>query len=387
MKKTQSVKIIKWIIAFIPPSLFTSFVSLTSIWIYLMRLGRQDLFMDFVSFKDTLGALTAFSLLSFLSFSFVFYFQSFLTASFLSFSSGYEDDRFKRERLSILLTSSASSILLFYLSIYIDNNFKYKANFSVYFSINCLLCIILSYFLLRKKGNTGTKENRSFIQNIVQFLITPSFIGFSSFFLVFPLSLIFKTIEFPDGTSDFKELAILVPLSLLIALITIIPIAIITSNDKTISFFRKIATSAGVAFTFLFMISIFIPGLPLMILNTSLRTSGVIDYQSHYFSVPTKNYPKERLRDNSWETKTSADNNFLIFKGATFLSMGTIKLICPVQVTDVYMASMKSRLLDVKYDTKQLNKLKQQAKKCLVFRKNELAQWSYNDTPSPKKKD
>ncbi|PIF14898.1 MULTISPECIES: hypothetical protein [Pantoea] len=389
MKTKEIHTMIKWSLALISSPICASFLSLSSIWLYLMRLGRQDLFLEFVNLKDIFGALSIFTILSAISFGFVFYIQTFLITSIFAFTSNQAvEEKNRKGYIKLNFISSFAAVFIFYLYVYINEKLKVNINPGWVILLNCLICNLLSFVALKnnvKNENECNEKKYCFSRLFIKITI-PSLIGFSSFLLVFPLSLIFKAIEFPEGTDNLKELIILIPLSLLVTFITIIPVCIVFSDDIKTSMFRKIITAVGVAFSLLVTTSLFIPGIPLLILNSTLQISGAIDYRPYHFSVPVKNYPSERLSAQNWDMKKSDDSNFLLFKGATFLSLGTIKLICPVQVVATYKNSMKSRLLSDKYDSALLDTLKSQAAECLVFRKDELSQWVINQSTLPAEK-
>ncbi|WMY72487.1 hypothetical protein RHD99_13430 [Buttiauxella selenatireducens] len=174
MEKIQLKKTIEWALALVPSSLIASFISLTFIWLYLIRLGRQDLFMDFVNLNDALGALAAFSLLSILSFGLVFYLQSFLAASLLVvIPERADNERIKNRRTILLLISSIFSVLLFYFSVFIDSHFNQKINIGIHVTLNCLLCITLSYFHVRKTAPYDSDKKIIPVQKNNTFNINP----------------------------------------------------------------------------------------------------------------------------------------------------------------------------------------------------------------------
>lgn len=384
MEKMNFNKIVKWGFAIISSPLCASLISLGSIWLYLMRLGRQDLFLDFVNLRDILGVLSIFFLLSTLSYGFIFYIQTIIITSLLALTNNESNDgKITQRHFRVMLLSSIFSVFTFYLYIFINKNTNGDINTGFYILLNCISCIAITFFLSKNTKNNNGDKKESILKRAIRTILIPSFIGFSSIFIVLPLSLMFKTINFPDGTSDLQELTTLIPLSVIIVLITLIPAGFVFSTDSKTSIVRKLVVAIGVALSLLSAVSIFIPGIPLLVLNSTLTISGVIDYRPQYFSIPVNKYPSEILSAKSWEAKKSEDSNFIIFKGATFLSLGTIKLICPPQVIVTYQNSMQSRLLNYEYDSELLNTLKKQATECLVFRKDELSQWIINPTPYP----
>ncbi|MFC6377236.1 hypothetical protein [Tatumella terrea] len=114
----------------------------------------------------------------------------------------------------------------------------------------------------------------------------------------------------------------------------------------------------------------------MLVINSSLRVSGVVNYKVNYFSVPVNNYPEERFFSKGWEVKKSKDSKFYIFKGADFLSLGNVSLICPSEMIDLYRSSMKTTFWNGSHDEKIHNELKSGADNCLVFKKDELSNWS-----------
>lgn len=62
----------KWIWGFMTPTLLVTGLSLTFIWVFLYRLGREDLFLQVVKFKDLFSPLAFFSMASIAFYMLVF---------------------------------------------------------------------------------------------------------------------------------------------------------------------------------------------------------------------------------------------------------------------------------------------------------------------------
>lgn len=377
----QGKNVKKWLISILTPAAILTGIAMLFTWVFLYRLGRQDIFLQVVSFKDIFSFIALSSILSVLSFCLVFFTPSIISALILqgNTSNHSEYQKIKSNYVRILLWGSFIAVLLFFALCYF-----YPANKNggaawpsgLFFLANSVICILLNLCfnlnIARKRSRyLSGREWWEFILMIHFF--KPAMIGVASWLFVFPLGLLIKTLKFPDGTGNLKEALLLFGLTCFIVIITLVPLLIFIGLKSHI--FKRLAIFSCAALMALALVSSLLPVIPMMIINLSMKLSGVMDLTVYRYAVPAEKYPTEMFAGKNWSLTESKDTRFHLFEGVTLFSMGTLSLICPKTTPAILTESMSYRLGDKDFDEDLREKLQQATRKCNIVDKETLLKW------------
>ncbi|MEM6160247.1 hypothetical protein AAH446_06785 [Erwinia sp. P6884] len=379
---SRSSAIKKALISILTPSFIIIAISTLFIWIYLYRIGRQDIFLQAISFNEILNFVAFYSIISILIFCIVFYIPSIIPPLILHTELKNYSDYKKIERgyTLALILSSFIAAALFWGGMYYFKKVEMPVEngpvVPIFFIINIIACVALTYSFNKKivsyrSGILSGRDKIAFI-TIINFF-KPALLGLVSCSFVFPLGLIMKTLKFPDGTGNLKEAIWLFSLTSLIIILTLIPLMVFSGlragllKRLTAFFFSTLITLA--------LTSSLLPVIPAMIINMTMKLSGVMDLTMYCYAVPAEKYPAEMFAGKRWGYSESKDKKFHIFEGVNLFTLGNVSLICPKNTPEILNESMHYQLGDKEFDNRLRKKLQQSTKKCIILNKDTLLKW------------
>lgn len=197
-----------------------------------------------------------------------------------------------------------------------------------------------------------------------------------TFFYSFPLSLIINKVPYQGEISDIVFTLCIAMISLVVIIFSLIPGAVYLREQKS-GCFLKINNTIWFAVLFsLISTSWIITPIPTLIMNATMKISGVSDYNEHFYLINEKDYPLEIFNSDKWDLKKIGSKDLFLIKGINMYAFGDIKLVCPSEVLDAYKASMKFVLSDREYNEKLNVALKEKARACHPFLKSEVKEFN-----------
>ena len=378
LKKTQ-----KLIWGFITPAVMIAFISLSFIWTFLFRIGREDLFLQAVTFKELLSPLAFFSTVSILLYMFIFFIQSFIATLILrrhvkNFEK-YKEDK-SNYLLAFVFSSLISSVMLYSISYFLpgyygkDHGWVVPAEFVLTATINIVICFLLNNSLIDRRTLLMTKTEKRFFK--LKYHITfPFLLGVASWCFVFPLGLLLKFIDFEPGTNMVIQIASLGILTFLIILFSLLPGIAFLTMPVSFKVPVQLIFITLAAITAIVLSSIIAPVIPVQIINLSMKLSGTTKYDNYYYALPKKNYPSKMFEYKEWSLRESKNDEHYIVEGFSLFSFGTISLICPVNTSGAIEKSMKFIVFNSDYDAKLRSELSKATAKCNVIIKGDFKSW------------
>ncbi|WP_342755380.1 hypothetical protein AAGQ96_09695 [Pantoea sp. MBD-2R] len=377
----QGKNVKRWLISILTPTAILTGIAILFTWVFLYRLGRQDIFLQVVSFKDIFSFIAFSSVLSIFLFCLVFFTPSIISALILQGSPRNHSDyqKIKSNYVRILLWGSFLAVILFFAFCYFyPANKKPGAAWPVglFFLANSVICILLNLWFNRHIAHKRSRYLSGW--DWWEFVLTihffkPTMIGVASWLFVFPMGLLIKTLKFPDGTGNLKEALLLFGLTYFIVIITLVPLLVFIGLKSHI--FKRLAIFSCAALMALALVSSLLPVIPAMIINLSMKLSGVMDLTVYRYAVPADKYPAEMFSGKNWSLTESKDTKFHIVEGVNLFSMGTVSLICPKTLPAVLTESMSYRLGDKDFDENLRDKLQQATRRCNIVDKETLLKW------------
>ncbi|KFX19924.1 hypothetical protein [Pectobacterium betavasculorum] len=373
----------KWFWGLVTPTVIITSVSLTFNWVFLFRIGREDLFMQVATLRDLFSTLAFFSIISILLYLLVFFMQSLVSVLILRRTvENFEDYKIIKSRylFSFIACSILSSMILFLISYYFprvsveENKWLVPAQFLLVAIINIIICFFSNRNVIRKKTCFMTiKEKRYFYFRY--HILHPFLLGLASWCFVFPLGLLLRFVDFSPDTSLFIQVISLSGLTVLIVLFSIIPGSTYLWLPISLSISKQILSVTVAAIVAIVFSSIIAPVIPVQMINLSMKLSGITKYDVYNYAVAQEQYPIEMFESKNWFLKESNNKKFFIFKGFSIYTIGSISLVCPENVSGAISKSMKFIFLNSDYDKKLRDELSASTAECNVINQGEFKSW------------
>ncbi|WP_145588143.1 hypothetical protein [Yersinia aldovae] len=367
----------------ITPAAIMGFITLIVIWLYLNRLGRLDVFISSITLKDILIVIAVTFIISTIAFSILFFIPSLLLITIIKKENKqfHNYSKIKGNFIKIAFYISLFSVSVFYFSAYVADKYKNIEVYIIGFSALTVLSfsIIISYRFNNKLITDAvwhqekiTRVRKAFIFHF----ILPACIFIMTFFYSFPLSLVINKIPYQGEISDVVFIFSIIITSLVIIIFSLIPGIVFLRDEKSKSFLRKNNPIwLAMVFSF-FSLSWIITPVPALIMNATMKISGISDYNEHFYLINEKDYPSEIFNDGKWDIKKIENKGFFLIKGVNMYALGDIKLICPSNVLDAYKDSVKFIISDRTYNEKINMILKEKTRACHPFIKSELKEFN-----------
>jgi len=383
-------KVRTWVLSLLTPALISTFIAAFFIWAHLARIGQTGLFFDSVSFSSLFSYLMVFACISVLLFCVVFFTPSFLAGIFIYNDKGDEKNRetLMENNIKVILFTSLLSVLILFGYFFYAHRAGQDGSQHVYIqlSIIYLASILFSlYFngrITRDKVN-AMKWRKKASTVILMHLLKPALFALTACIYIFPLELFLRTLEFPEGTSELRQMLTVIALSIFLIIFSLMPgVAFLRLRDRS-SLLRQITVTGGIMAGVLLVIFVFVHMVPALILTLFLRTSGIMDLSPHVYGVPTASYPAAYFRDPAWQETRSTDENYYLLQAVKLYSLGDIRLICPTNIIKSYKDSLKYQIFDTDFDDNVRGKLQDSVTQCRRVKGQELL--TLEKLPEPKK--
>ncbi|KFB98724.1 hypothetical protein GTGU_04395 [Trabulsiella guamensis ATCC 49490] len=362
----------------ITPALLMGFLALFVIWLYLNRLGWLDIFIPSISFKDMFIVVASTFLVSLFSISLIIFLPSITLALIIKklgnnilSEIGIKNNFIK---IAIIVSSFAVSLFIFSTWLISHNESNTLAIMIASILLTITLSLLLSYFLNRRI--LSPKINISFNKNDLKvkyhyYITIPLLICVMTAFYAFPLSIIINRIS--ENISDSTLIVYVLATSLFAVNFALIPGIVYIREHESKA--RMLMTGYAVFFS-LFSMSWVITPLPVLVINASMKILGINNYNPHSYLINEEQYPIEIFNIKNWNSRKTTGKGHYLIDGITMYSFGDIKLVCPVHVLDAYNNSIKFIPADKIYDGKLNDTLKEKARECHAFQKNELREFN-----------
>lgn len=361
------------------PTFISAFMALGTLWFYLGRMGRLDVFLESISFKDLFIVVALFLAGSVAMICLVFYIPSLLVSLIIKKENtifyNYQIIKDNLIRLSLIIYLLA--ITVFFVAVWFVDAKKYPGwlVFTMAGSGALLITLIIAYFFNRKAVSEVLQfKNKRIKKEYYRkfYFFIPVSLFLISFMYAYPLSLIFGKLHPPEHAGDLKVMMYATLTSLVVILFSLLPVTVYLRGKSTEGLSVRIVKVISAALAGLFFMSWIITSIPVLIINGTMKLSGIADFHPHVYLVQDKDYPAELLDKVLWKLTPLQNQERYVIHGVTMYSFGDIRLICPVKVLNAYVNSMTFRPGNRAYD-QQLNKaLAAAAQDCIPFSKNEV---------------
>lgn len=131
------------------------------------------------------------------------------------------------------------------------------------------------------------------------------------YFLTFQL--VFGKLKFPEGTSSIWQVCTVFILTVMIIILISIPLYVFLNTKGHNNLLSKTLTVTGLMFLILFYSAVLLRVIPVVILDMTLRSAGIIDLKTHNYMVPSNNYPSEYFGKSKWNLKKHQIGSFIFF--------------------------------------------------------------------------
>jgi len=369
------------IMSLLTPSFFSVVVATFSIWFYLFRVGRQDIFLEVYFTKELFTSVTIFLILSVLLVLILFFSPSFLLSVFISRGENETKDMevMKQKYINLLLMTTLVTVVAFYIFSLVFFEHKPITAYSLLLLAGgiILLSIVLNALTSwRTVESLGRyKWGMDYCKHFsVMYIFKPILISINAWAFVFPMPFILKSLSFDPGASTFEQSITIILLTLAIAVLSLIPGVVFLRLQSGSSVFDKVFKTVGVAFVLLVMISFVVTTLPVYIVNYAMMMSGVSDMRVFRYSVPVEKYPSIIFGNKIWNSSVAMNNRYNTFDGVMIFSLGGVSLVCPPVVATSYKASLRYSLSNNNKDT-YLAELRDNAMYCQKIPAVDLHKW------------
>jgi len=366
-----------WLFTILTPTASVTIVAIGFIWAHLQKIGRLDVLFEAVSVKDMISFVAFSSLLSVVAFSLVFYAPSIMAAVIIRrINNNHEDyGKIKEIYIKTLLLCSLISIIIICLSMFFKPellNTKVGVVFLVICS--CLLCIIsllLFGFKYSDQWAYGKTNWGKFKIYASVHLLTPGLLGFVSWMFIYPFSILIRTINFPEGTSDVIELLIIAGFGCTIVILSLLPAFVFLRLQPDEGYFKQGVIVGGVSIMLLIVCSFIMPVIPSLIVNMSMKLVGVIDLKPTKIVIVSEKYPADIFLAPEWHLSHTKDKGKSVVESISLFSLGRVSLLCPTNVLTSYRAELNftpSILIDKQKDVDDISST---SSKCIIFDKGD----------------
>lgn len=350
----------------------------SSLWIYLNRLGRLDVFSLVLESEKTFDIIAFFLIMSIILFMLLFYNPSALMILFFN-NKFYKSERYPEtieySSKAILITSILSTTAIFFIAFYSLFELTSK-NIWTLFATATLVNIFCLYFFNKSFLKGGALYTSVALYRYKWYLIfTSLLIVVIAITPMTALSLFIPLVEINDDSTP-ESLASVALVSLTIIIISQVPATLFLRKKDIPSSFKRTCLSIGLSLILLILVSFVIKPIPIMIIDISMKLSGVTDFREHNYTIKSDDYPIEIFDYPNWNMQKNLANNKYTIKGITFFSYKNISLVCPVDIKKTYKEARKFSIFDKDFDENTLNNLDKKMQLCFVFDKSKIIQWN-----------
>lgn len=192
------------------------------------------------------------------------------------------------------------------------------------------------YFFEGRKYNTLPYYVDTSIPKKITFLIAPPLI--ISSIAILPLTFLIGLYPLLQIENEPKSLSLtsIITMSLLVIFLSLIPADLFLGKKEKKSLFIRSYHAVSSSLMIIIILSSVINPIPVIIIDTSLRFSGVTDFRVHDYTINGKVYTEEIFDYPEWEKKSLKSENKFTIAGVTIFSYKDISLICPNNIIEIY---------------------------------------------------
>lgn len=366
----------KIITLFLTSSTFISFLALMANWFYLNKIGWLDLFLSSIISNENLFIVAFFLVISFFSIVLMFMLPSINIIMFLNKDDEYilKYNEVRINYVENFFIIATVSNLFFILSLFFNNG-SYSFNINLFlflfvaFGGLALYCIRIKKVVsqdLSFKKLSKSRWKKIEIYGLIPFmlLLTLTFYSLSFYMVIKGLK--------SNNESFFIQALYLFFVFELVIIISVTPCFIYFKNIDEKDWFSIIIPISSCLILLIFIMSIFAPSIPSIIINATMKFSGIKNETPNVYIVDGKEYPEGLFELDLWNKKAIKDSNRFTIEGISMYSFGEIDLVCPKNIVTPYRNSLSNYLFDKKEDEKVSNELKKLARSCIPFDKKSL---------------
>ncbi|NMP27453.1 hypothetical protein GW590_11305 [Rahnella sp. SAP-1] len=132
------------------------------------------------------------------------------------------------------------------------------------------------------------------------------------------------------------------------------------------------------ALTVFIIIMSSLPNFSSLVVRSALKNIGVIESESHIYSLKKQHYTHDMFPTSVWTHINSASDEYLFITGTVIFSLGDNVLICPTFVTDAQNKYRKYNLDNLfSHNETDFEKkhLKQIIKSCALINRSDITRW------------
>lgn len=369
-------------------SISISAIAIIIIWFYLFSVGRQDVFLDAINNIPSLIIIVGFSLFLFLFFVSVFMFSSLATIWMFKIYQK-EIENYQRFGLHLTRICVTNSIvfwgLLFALFLLVEktipsNGYLYTASLvvSTLFAVANSLRMVSKRLLLSNnfkdlnitKTYVPLHNKRGEKWLFSTMLLVPAWVQ------IIPLMFIFSRLDFGDIHNDYIQFGVALMLVIIVSLFTMLPAVawFSTPQERGVLYKYRDAFLAMIATLFI-IFTLFRPFSDIVV-GSSLRLIGVIDWNPHHYLLSNDKFSAGLFPGHEWNTRTyhTVPQRFFI-TGVPIFTLGNLQLICPIAVLTFRERSMREDISDLSNHQRRVKELKHYTTNCHLLSKEDVLQW------------
>ena len=371
------IKLQTWFLTIFTPAFASTSIAVLFVWSHLARIGQTGLFLDSISFSSFFSYLMVFACVSMLLFCIVLFMPSLLTGLFLfnyKRENSFRDELIENNIKIVFLTSLLSTLIFFGYFFLVHNAGKEVAqNVLLQLSVIWLCSFTLSLWFNRSITCKQISTEGKKIKNILSMhVLQPTLLSLAACIYIFPLDLFLRTLKFPEGTGEIRQVLTVIAISMFLIIFSLIPSIVFLRLRTQTSLLNQVTMTGGIMAGIVFIIFTFVHMVPALILTMFLKMSGIMDLTLYVYGVPTASYPAEYFRDSAWQGVRSSDDKYYLLKAVKIYSLGDIRLICPLNIIQSYKDSLQYQLLDTDYDNSVRGKLQDAVSQCRRVKNQEL---------------
>ena len=369
-------------------SISISAIAIIIIWFYLFSVGRQDIFLDAINNIPSLIVIVGFSIFLFVFFVSVFMFSSLVTIWMFKI---YQKEIANYQKVGSHLTRICvtNSIvfwgLLFALFLLVEktipsNGYLYTASLiaSTLVAVANSLRMVSKRLLLASnfkdlnitKTYVPLHNKRGEKWLFSTMLLAPAWVQ------IFPLMFIFSRLDFGDIHNDYVQFGMALLLVLIVSFFTMLPAVawFSTPQERGVLYKYRDAFLAMIATLFI-IFTLFRPFSDIVV-GSSLRLIGVIDWNPHHYLLSNDKFSAGLFPGQEWNTRTyhTVPQRFFI-TGVPIFTLGNVQLICPTAVLTFRERSMREDISDLSSHQRRVKELKHYTINCHLLSKDDVTQW------------
>ncbi|ENL8514283.1 hypothetical protein AB6H97_001270 [Providencia rettgeri] len=292
MKRYQKV-----ITLFLTSSTFISFLALMANWFYLNKIGWLDLFLSSITSSENLFIVAFFLVITFFSIVLIFMLPSVNIIMFLNkddeYILKYNEVRLNYVKTFLVIATIAN--LFFIVSLFFSNDY-----YSLYLNLFLLFVLVFTGWALYYRGLKKIisqdllfkKSSKARWKKIEIYAVIPFMLLLILTFYSLSFYIVTKGLK-SNGESAWIQAVYLFFIFEFIIVNSVIPCFIYFRGMNEKGWFSIITSISSCLVLFIFIISMLVPSIPSIIINATMKFSGIKNESPRTYVVDNKEYPEE----------------------------------------------------------------------------------------------